>query len=63
MTNKESKNKFELNKLRDFIKNEYCEKNKINLLRIRYDEDVEEKLNEYFKKNIKNYSEISIFDL
>ena len=31
--------------LRDQIKNEYCAKNKIPLLRIRYDEDIEEKLN------------------
>ena len=30
------------NQLRDQIKNDYCKKNGINLLRIRYDENVEE---------------------
>lgn len=37
------------NQLRDKIKNDYCKNNKINLLRIKYDEDIEEKLTEYFK--------------
>ena len=27
-----------------------CEKNKINLLRIKYDENIADKLNSYFKK-------------
>lgn len=34
----------------DNIKTQYCKNNRINLLRIRYDEDVEQKLNEYFDK-------------
>ena len=36
--------------LRDQTKNDYCKNNGINLLRIRYDENVEEKLTEYFQK-------------
>ena len=36
--------------LRDQIKNDYCEQKGINLLRIKYDENVEEKLTEYFKE-------------
>ena len=36
--------------LRDQIKNDYCKTNGINLLRIRYDENVEEKLTEYFQE-------------
>ena len=45
----------------DQIKNNYCKNNKIDLLRIRYNEDVEEKLIEYFQ----NYEiiEQTIFDL
>lgn len=35
---------------RDQIKNEYCLTNNIPLLRIRYDEDVEEKLTEFLKQ-------------
>lgn len=31
----------------DDIKNEYCKENNIRLLRIRYDENVEEKLNKF----------------
>jgi hypothetical protein len=30
--------------LRDQIKNEYCENNNINIIRIRYDEDIKDKL-------------------
>ena len=37
--------------LRDQIKNNYCKNNGINLLRIHYDENVEEKLTEYFQKH------------
>ena len=37
--------------LRDQIKNNYCKEKGINLLRIRYDENVEEKLTEYFQNN------------
>ena len=36
---------------RDRIKNDYCKNNGINLLRIKYDENVEEKLTEYFQNN------------
>ena len=50
------------NQLRDQIKNDYCKKNGINLLRIRYDEDVEEKLIEYFK-NHGIIKELTLFDL
>jgi very-short-patch-repair endonuclease len=37
---------FEKNQLRDKIKNNYCKDNNIPLIRIRYDENVEEKVNE-----------------
>ena len=40
-------NKLETTQFCDNIKNEYCKNNKIRLLRIRYDENVEEKLNEF----------------
>ena len=36
---------FELRKIKDEIKNEYCKKNNIRLIRIRYDEDTNKKLN------------------
>jgi very-short-patch-repair endonuclease len=36
---------------RDKIKNEYCVINNIKLIRIRYDENIEYKLNEFFKLN------------
>ena len=36
---------------RDQIKTDYCKSHNINLLRIKYDEDVEEKLTEYFQNN------------
>lgn len=31
------------------MNNDYCKNNRINLLRIRYDENIEEKLIEYFQ--------------
>jgi hypothetical protein len=34
--------------IKDKIKNDFCEKNKINLIRIKYDETVNEKLNSFF---------------
>jgi ribonucleoside-triphosphate reductase len=37
--------------IHDEIKNEYCKNNNINLLRIRYDEDTEKILTEYFQNN------------
>ena len=54
MTDKEMEENLKLNQLRDQIKNDYCKNNSINLLRIRYDEDVEEKLIKYFQ----NYKKI-----
>ena len=47
---------------RDKIKTNYCKNNNINLLRIRYDENVKEKLTLYFK-NHKVIKEQMIFDL
>ena len=47
---KEKKKNLKLVQYRDQIKNDYCKNNGINLLRIRYDEDVEEKLIKYFQK-------------
>ena len=35
---------FEIRKIRDQIKNDFCKKNNIKLFRIRYDDDVFEKL-------------------
>ena len=49
-TEEQLKENLESYQLRDQIKNDYCKTNGINLLRIRYDENVEEKLIEYFKK-------------
>lgn len=36
-------------KIKDKIKNDFCKREGINLLRIKYDENIEEKLNNYFK--------------
>ena len=47
------KEAYELRKLRDKIKNDYCKENKINLLRISYLCNIEERLEEYFN-NINN---------
>ena len=41
-------NEFEKIKLRDNIKTQYCINNNMNLIRIRYDECVDEKLSNYF---------------
>ena len=41
---------YEKCQIRDQIKNDYCKNNEIGLLRIRYDENVKEKLTEYFKE-------------
>ena len=59
---KEKKKNLKLVQYRDQIKNDYCKNNGINLLRIRYDENVEEKLTEYFQ-NHKIIKEQMIFDL
>lgn len=40
---------FEQIKINDAIKNKYCLDNNINLFRIRYDENIVDKLNEWFK--------------
>ena len=37
--------------MRDNIKTDYCKNNNINLLRIKYTENIEEKLIEYFKNH------------
>lgn len=50
MTEEKMEENLKSNQLRDQIKNDYCKNNKINLLRIRYDENVEEKFEEYFSK-------------
>lgn len=50
-TDKESKENFKYIQKHDKIKNNYCKEKGINLLRIRYDENVEEKLTEYFQNN------------
>ena len=42
---------FEYRKFNDDIKMQYCIGNNINLLRIKYYEDVEEKLNEFFEEH------------
>lgn len=39
--------KFKTLQIRDNIKNEYCKNNNINLIRIRFDENIDEKLNEF----------------
>ena len=48
-TDKESKENFKYIQKHDQIKNNYCKEKGINLLRIKYDENVEEKLTEYFQ--------------
>lgn len=47
---------------RDSIKTDYCKNNNINFLRIKYTENVEEKLTEYFQ-NHGIIKELSLFDL
>jgi hypothetical protein len=37
----------------DKIKNEYCKNNNIRLIRIKYDENIEEKLHNYFSYSLK----------
>jgi very-short-patch-repair endonuclease len=43
---------FKNNQHRDFIKNEYCKNKGIGLLRIKYNENIEDKIFEYFKNII-----------
>ena len=40
---------FEKNKIRDQIKNEYCKNNNIKLIRIKFDDDINDKLIDLFK--------------
>ena len=49
MTDEESKENLKYIQNHDQIKNNYCEQKGINLLRIRYDKNVKEKLAEYFQ--------------
>ena len=51
LTEKQMENNLKSYQMRDKIKNDYCKSHNINLLRIRYDENVEEKLKNYFKIN------------
>ena len=45
-TEEEKLKYFELVQMRDNIKTDYCKNNNINLLRIKYTENIEEKLSE-----------------
>ena len=62
MTDEELEENLKLNKLRDQIKNDYCKNNNINLLRIKYTENIEEKLSEYFQ-NHGIIKELTLFNL
>ena len=57
MTEEQAIKNLESTKIRDNIKNEYCKNNGINLIRIKYDENLEEKLCKIFNEDI------TIFDL
>ena len=48
--------------MRDNIKTDYCKNNNINLLRIKYTENIEEKLSEYFQ-NHGIIKELTLFNL
>lgn len=61
-TKEEKLKYFELVQMRDNIKTDYCKNNNINLLRIKYTENIEEKLSEYFQ-NHRIIKELSLFDL
>ena len=54
-TDDQLKERLEVYQLRDRIKNNYCKNNGINLLRIRYDKNMKDKLNNYFD----NFCEIT----
>ena len=49
MSDKQAEKNLKYTQNHDKIKTEYCKNNRINLLRIRYDENIEEKLMDYFK--------------
>ena len=48
-TLKEAEEALRINKIRDGIKKEYCKKNDIILLEIKYDENIKEKLENFFR--------------
>ena len=50
MTDEQAEENLNYVQKHDKIKTNYCKKNGIDLLRIRYDENIEEKLTEYFEK-------------
>ena len=51
ITDEQAKENFKIIQSHDQIKNEYCKLHNINLLRIRYDENVKERLTEYFQNH------------
>lgn len=57
LTEKQMEDNLKSYQIRDEIKNDYCKFHNINLLRIQYDENVGEKLTEYFQnhKRINNF--------
>ena len=61
-TEEEKLKYFELVQMSDNIKTNYCKNNNINLLRIKYTENIEEKLSEYFQ-NHGIIKELILFDL
>lgn len=62
MTEEKSEMNFKIIQSHDQIKTNYCKSYNINLLRIRYDENVEEKLMKYFQAH-GSLMERMIFDL
>lgn len=57
MTEEQAIKNLEESKIRDNIKNEFCKNNGINLIRIKYDEDLEKRICEIFDDNL------TLFDL
>ena len=62
LTEEEKLKSFESLQMRDNIKTDYCKNNNINLLRIKYTENIKEKLSEYFQ-NHGIIKELTLFDL
>ena len=52
MTEEQVIKNLEESKIRDNIKNEFCKNNGINLIRIKYDEDLEKRIYEIFDNNL-----------
>ena len=50
MSNKLTTEELELLKVRDQIKNQYCLNNNIGLIRIKYEDNIEDILSPYFLK-------------